>query len=220
MLIEIFYSVIEAILLIIKEMGYLGIFIGMAIESSIFPLPSEIILIPAGVLIAKGEMNFFLVLFLAILGSLLGALFNYALAFFIGRKSVDFFIDKYGKFLFLNKEKIKKTEAYFEKHGEITTFIGRLIPFVRHIISLPAGFARMNLWRFSLFTCLGAGIWASILIFTGMFFGSDIDPIIKMIIAITLITSTLIFVAYYMLWNKFKNKFSNIKNKKKMHSTS
>ena len=206
MLIELFNSFIESILLLISELGYVGIFIGMTIESSIFPLPSEIILIPAGALIAKGEMDFFIVLILAVLGSLAGALINYALAFFIGRKTADFLLYKYGKFFFLTKEKIRKTDNYFIKHGEITTFIGRLVPFIRHIISLPAGFSKMNLLKFSIFTCLGAGLWAFILLSVGMFFGSDYSPIIKIITAFILILSFIGFVIYYTIKDNQKNR--------------
>jgi len=204
MFLELFYSLTETLLLIIKEMGYIGIFIGMTIESSFFPLPSEIILIPAGVLIAKGEMSFFLVFLFGLLGSITGAWINYFLALFIGRKTTDFLVDKYGKFFFLNKEKIKKTDSYFKKHGEITTFIGRLIPLVRHLISLPAGFAKMNFWKFSLFTALGAGIWILVLIFIGMFFGSNAHPLLKIISAVLIILSTIVFVIYYTIKNKHK----------------
>ena len=206
MIIELFNYLTETILLIIKEMGYLGIFIGMAIESSFFPLPSEVILIPAGVLISKGEMNFFLVFILGVLGSLLGAWINYFLALFLGRTTTDFFVNKYGKFLFLNKEKLRKTDVYFKKNGEITTFIGRLVPLVRHLISLPAGFAKMNLWRFSLFTVLGAGIWVLVLVFTGMFFGSNAQPVIKIITAAFLILLVAAFITYYVIKKRRKKK--------------
>ena len=205
MLFELITSFINAILLVIKDLGYLGIFLGMAIESSFIPLPSEIILIPAGTLVMKGEMNFFLVLIAGIFGSLLGAWINYFLAFFLGRKSIDFLVHKYGRFLFIGKKQLHSTEDYFNKHGEITTFIGRLLPGVRHLISLPAGFAKMKFSKFSLFTLLGAGIWTLILILVGMFFGSGAHSILKWIIAILFALSLLTVIVYYAIKIKSKS---------------
>ena len=173
MAIELFSQFTIFLLNIINEIGYFGIFIGMTIESSFFPFPSEIILIPAGVLIANGKMVFSLVLIAALLGSLAGAMINFFLALFIGRKTADFLISKYGKFIFITKKGLKKSDDYFDKHGEITTFIGRLIPGVRQLISLPAGFSRMNFFKFILFTGLGAGIWSFILIYIGYLFGNN-----------------------------------------------
>ena len=205
MVLEFFLQFINTIISIIKDLGYWGIFIGMTIESSFIPFPSEVVLIPAGALVSMGQMNFFLVLFFGLLGSMAGAYINYFLALFLGRKTIDFLVGKYGKFLFITKEKLKKTDIYFKKHGEITTFIGRLIFFVRQLISLPAGFAKMNFWKFSLFTALGAGIWTAILIFVGMFFGnSDIQPIMKIITGILLLLSLAISVVYYYF--KAKNR--------------
>ena len=209
MVIELLSSLIETILLAIQKLGYLGIFVGMTIESSFFPLPSEIVLIPAGILIAQGKMNFFLVLLLSILGSVLGAWINYFLALFLGRTTVNFLIAKYGKFLFLTKKKLNKTDAYFKKHGEITTFIGRLIPLLRHLVSLPAGFAKMNFTRFTLFTALGAGIWSLILISTGMFFGSTANRFIKIISVIIVAFAAIIFLAYLYYKNRRKNRVVN-----------
>ena len=208
-LLSLFYSLTDTLLLIIKEMGYLGIFIGMAIESSFFPLPSELILLPAGVLIAQGQMNLFLVLLFSVLGSVLGALINYFLALFLGRTAVNFLIDKYGRFLFLDKKGLKKTDEYFATHGEVTTFIGRLIPLVRHLISLPAGFAKMNIWKFCIFTALGAGTWTLVLVFTGMFFGGDSQPIIKIVTGIILAVLTIIGVVYYLIRRKKVNRIIN-----------
>ncbi len=199
-------SIIESLLLLINNLGYLGIFIGMAIESSFLPFPSELILIPAGALIARGEMSFFPVFFAGLLGSILGALINFYLALLLGRRTVDFLVKKYGKFLFLDKKKLKRTDLYFEKHGEITTFIGRLIPLVRQEISLPAGFARMNLPKFILFTALGAGIWTAILIFVGYFFGSNAQPELKIITGILLVLSLIFLLAYYMKQRKNNKK--------------
>ena len=191
-------SLIESVLLLINNLGYLGIFIGMTIESSFVPFPSELILIPAGALIARGEMSFFPVFFAGLLGSITGALINYFLALTLGRRTVDFLVNKYGKFLFLNKKKLKRTDLYFKKHGEITTFIGRLIPLVRQEISLPAGFARMHLSKFILFTALGAGIWTGILIFVGYFFGSNAQPVLKIITGVLLVLSMIFLLIYYL----------------------
>lgn len=196
---EIFSQIIVTLLSIIKELGYLGIFIGMTIESSFFPFPSEIILIPAGALIAKGEMVFMFVFLAGLLGSLTGALINFFIALFLGRTAIDFIVDKYGKFLFITKEKIMKSDNYFKKHGEVTTFIGRLIPGVRQLISLPAGFSKMNLFKFSLFTALGAGLWTAILIYIGYFFGNNVEAIEKNIILILLLFSLIIIIIYVLL---------------------
>lgn len=191
-------SLIESVLLLINNLGYLGIFIGMTIESSFVPFPSELILIPAGTLIARGEMSFFPVFLAGLFGSIFGALINYYLALTLGRRTVDFLVNKYGKFLFLNKKKLKRTDLYFKKHGEITTFIGRLIPLVRQEISLPAGFARMHLSKFILFTALGAGIWTTILIFVGYFFGSNAQPVLKIVTGILLVLSLVFLLIYYL----------------------
>ncbi len=200
---ELFFQLIEALLSLIQGAGYFGIFIGMTIESSFFPFPSEIILIPAGALVAKGEMTFAFVFLAGLLGSLTGALINFFLALVLGRRAVDLLISKYGKILFLNKKSIKRSDKYFKKHGEITTFVGRLIPGIRQIISLPAGFSRMNIFKFCFFTALGAGLWTGILICVGYFFGSNAE-LFKQNIALILIVISLIIVLIYLLFSKRK----------------
>lgn len=207
MVFEFLTNIINSLVSIIKDLGYLGIFIGMAIESSFFPLPSEIILIPAGALVAKGEMNFFYILIAGVLGSLLGALINYSIALHLGRRAVDFFVAKYGKFLFITKNELEKTELYFKHHGEITTFLGRLVFVMRHLISIPAGFSRMNIWRFSIFTLLGSAIWCSVLILIGMLFGSsNVDPAMKIATGVLLILSAVAVFVYYSIKVKRKPK--------------
>jgi len=198
-------TLIETILSIIQKMGYLGIFIGMTIESSFFPFPSEIIIIPAGALAAKGEMNLALIFFFGLLGSIAGACINYILAFTLGRTAIDFLVDKYGRFLFITKRNLEKTDKYFEEHGEVTTFVGRLIFGIRQLISLPAGLAAMNFWKFLGYTALGSGIWISILITIGYFLGSTgIDPLMKIVTLILTLASAIIILAYYFLKRKKK----------------
>lgn len=204
MVVEYLSQLVEALLSLIGELGYIGIFIGMTIESSFFPFPSEVILIPAGALIARGEMAFLPVFFAGLLGSLVGALISFFLAFFLGRKTVDFLISKYGKFLFITRKKLKKSDYYFKKHGEVTIFIARLIPLVRQIISLPAGFSKMSLFKFILFTALGAGIWTALLIYVGFFFGSQVESTLKLITLTIMLISLSIIIAYILVNKKKK----------------
>ena len=188
------------------SIGYIGTFIWMVIESSFIPWPSELLLIPQGVLIQQNKLSFLLVFIAATLGSLVGALINYFLALYLGRRTVNRLISRYGTFLLLNDEKIEKVDSFFNKHGEITTFIGRLIPGIRQLISLPAGFGRMNLLRFSFFTALGAGIWSLILISLGVFFGNNSHIIEQNINLITLliISFSLIIILLYVLISRKK----------------
>jgi len=205
MVLGFFHNVIHTLLNVVQHFGYLGVFIGMVVESSFFPFPSEVILIPAGALVAQGQMNFFLVFLSGVPGSLLGAWINFFLALYLGRTTVDFLIGKYGKFLFINKRQLAKTDIYFKKHGEVTTFVGRLIFFVRQIISLPAGFARMNFFKFTLFTILGASIWTAILISVGYFFGSNFNPVMKIVTGVLLVVSLVIVLIYYLIKKKRKS---------------
>jgi len=206
MILEFISSITNALLNIIGQLGYLGIFFEMVIESSFFPFPSEIILIPAGALAAQGQMSFTLILFFGILGSLAGALINYFLALFLGRTTIDFLIKKYVNFLFLKKSNLRKSDLYFQEKGEMTTFVGRLIPVIRQLISLPAGFSRMNLAKFSFYTCLGAGIWSLVLISLGYFLGNNSELLQQNLKIITLIITILgiAFLIYY-IYNKRKN---------------
>ena len=203
-MIEFYQASIDFLLNFASSLGYLGIFLLMTLESSFIPFPSEIILIPAGVLVQRGELSFFLVLLFAILGSITGALINYALALHLGRRAARKLVSKYGKVFFLNEKNISKSERYFDKHGEITTFVGRLIPGIRQLISLPAGFAKMKLHKFILYTTLGAGLWSLVLILLGYAFGENMQLIEENLRVITFSVLILVgvFIVFYILLNR------------------
>ncbi len=167
----------------IGDMGYWGIFLLMFLESTFFPFPSEIIMIPAGYLAYQGEMNLYMVILVGILGSVAGALLNYYLAMHLGRK----IILRYGKYFFIKEDTLDKLDTFFAKHGEISTFTGRLIPGIRQLISLPAGLARMNMAKFSFYTAIGAGIWVVVLVMVGYLVGSNEELISEYLKSATLI---------------------------------
>jgi len=153
----------------LEHLNYWTISILMTIESSFIPFPSEVVVPPAAYHAAAGsDMNIVLIIVFATMGAILGALINYGLALWIGKPLVYRFADsKLGHFLLLDVSKIQKAEKYFNDHGAISTFIGRLIPAIRQLISIPAGLAKMPVARFIGFTALGAGIWNSVLAILG-----------------------------------------------------
>jgi membrane protein DedA with SNARE-associated domain len=151
----------------IGKMGYGGIVTLMFLESSFFPFPSEVVLPPAGYLVWKGEMSFAAVALAGIAGSILGALFNYWFALRLGRP----FLIRYGKYFFVSEESIAKADAFFQRHGHISTLVGRLLPVIRQYISLPAGIAQMRLSVFIAYTAIGAGFWVVILTLAGYLLG-------------------------------------------------
>ena len=180
----------------IFHLGYPGIFLLMAIESSFIPFPSEVVLIPAGYLAYEGEMNIFLILLSAVLGSLVGAYVNYFIALYLGRR----FILRFGKYFFISEETLAKLDDFFQNHGHISTFTGRLIPGIRQLISIPAGIAKMNLAEFSLYTALGAGIWSLVLVLLGYFIGKEqelLQRYLKEITFVTLFIVSLLLIWYY-----------------------
>ncbi|QQF51626.1 DedA family protein [Campylobacter fetus subsp. venerealis] len=198
-------DIINFLVDLVADWGYIGIFLLMALESSFFPFPSEVVMIPAGYLVYKGEMSVTLAFLAGAFGSLAGALFNYYLCFFFGRS----FIQKYGKYVGITDEKMDKFENFFNKYGEISTFNCRLIPGIRQYISLPAGLAKMNILRFCIFTTLGAGIWVAILIAIGYFLGNQKELIaeyLHTIIIVLFIVVAMITAAYIYIQKKKKAK--------------
>jgi membrane protein DedA with SNARE-associated domain len=198
-----FADIVKFIVETVGSLGYVGIFIMMFLESTVFPIPSEVVMIPAGYLAYKGEMNIYIVIILGVLGSLGGALFNYYFALKFGRK----FLMKYGKYFFVSHESIEKTEKFFKNHGHISTFSGRLIPGLRHYISLPAGLAKMNLFVFCLYTTLGATIWVIILTVLGYYIGDNeelVKEYLRYLIIGLLISLSILAFWYYKKIKKAK----------------
>lgn len=197
---NIFENLILLLINFITNIGYLGIFIGMFLESTIVPIPSELIMIPAGFAASQGLMNLYLILLFGILGNVLGAIFSYYIAIYLGRP----IIFKIGKYFFLNKKNVEKIENFFKLHGEISIFTARLIPGFRHFISLPAGIARMNIYKFSLYTFIGSSVWTTILTILGFYIGKNmslINQYLELIIVAILSLCILLVVIYY-LFNK------------------
>ena len=198
------HEIANYIVELVGSLGYMGIMIMMFLESTFFPFPSEVAMIPAGYLSAKGEMNIFLVIFVGTLGSLLGALFNYYLAKKYGRRGVLAF----GKYFFFTEEKLEKMESFFMKHGSFSTFVSRLIPGVRQLVSLPAGLSKMPLNKFMLYTTLGAGLWSTVLALLGYFLGDNEALIKEYLHEIVLGTLGVIAVAtlIYFYFNRKREK--------------
>ncbi len=159
-------SVVAWVVDLVREWGYGGIFLMMAVESSFVPFPSEVALIPAGYLASQGEMSPWLATLAGLAGSLVGAFVNYGLALYVGRPFLQM-VEGIDRWLPGKGSGLERAEHYFERHGEITTFVGRLIPAIRQLISIPAGLARMPLWRFGFYTGLGAGLWSAVLVAIG-----------------------------------------------------
>lgn len=203
----------------VENASYLFVFLFMTIESSFIPFPSEVVVPPAAYLActntgAGGDMNIFMVVILATLGALCGAFINYFIALWVGRPIVYAFADsKFGHACLIDREKVDKAEAYFDKHGAVSTFVGRLIPAIRQLISIPAGLSKMNIGIFALFTALGALIWNAILAGLGYWLSLHVSPD-DLFDKVEQYNSYLTYAGYallavcimYILYNAFKKK--------------
>ena len=179
-MLETIASHLDALAALAPTWGYLLVFVFMAVESSFIPFPSEVVMIPAGFLAARGEMGIgsplaavWIAIAVGVLGSLAGAYVNYYLALWVGKP----FLEKYGKWFFLKPAALERACEVFNKYGAATTFVCRMVPAIRQLISIPAGIARMPLGSFTLFTGLGAGVWTAILAFVGYGLGKSAGDI-------------------------------------------
>lgn len=158
---------------LLNNLNYGAILLLMLLESTVVPVPSELVVAPAAYHAAGGHLNVVLVVLFATIGADIGATINYLVALYVGRPVVYKFANsKWGKMCLLNQEKVERSERYFDEHGIAATLTGRLIPGIRHLISLPAGLARMNYWKFLLYTTIGAGAWHTILALLGWYLHS------------------------------------------------
>ncbi len=185
---------------LMQQMGYLGVFFLMALESTAFPMPSEAVMPLAGYLVLKGVFDFWSAAFYSALGSIAGSLISYLIGMKLGR----IFFEKYGKYFFIRKHELDWTDKWFRKHGGVTVLVGRFIPVVRHLISIPAGIARMDMKKFLLFTFIGAFAWNSLLLYAGVWFGEkwkmiyEYGKMIDILIVIVLIALVMWFAKEHM----------------------
>ena len=197
----------------LEHLNYWVITLLMAIESSFIPFPSEVVVPPAAYMAAaNGEQNVFLIVLCATVGAIVGALINYGLAFWLGRPIVYKFANsRLGHMCLIDQQKVEVAEKYFDDHGALGTFVGRLVPAVRQLISIPAGLARMNLGKFRAYTALGAGVWNSILAAIGYYLASII-PFEQLDATVAEYSSHLkvamillgIFVVVYLIYKGYK----------------
>lgn len=180
---------------LIAATSYPGIFFLMMLESMVFPVPSEAVMPFAGFLIVDGQLTFFGVIFAATLGSIVGSLLSYAMGYYGGKP----FISKFGKYLLLDSHDLDITERFFQKYGSLTIFIGRFIPIIRHLISIPAGIGKMNLFKFSIYTIIGAAMWNSFLTYIGYKLKEHWSSVMEYshTIDVVVIILFVIVVAYY-----------------------
>ena len=200
---------------LLSNLNYGTILFLMLLESTVVPVPSEFVVTPAAYHAAGGNLDVFLVILFATIGADLGASVNYVVACYVGRPVIYRFANsKWGKMCLLNQEKVEKSEKYFDDHGVVATLTGRLIPGIRHLISIPAGLAKMNYWKFLFYTTVGAGVWHSILAALGWYLHaivpeeqlndkiSEYAEYIKLIIIALVIAAIVYFTIRHLLKRK------------------
>lgn len=200
---------------LLDNLNYGTILFLMMLESTVIPVPSELVVSPAAYYAAGGHLNVFLIILFATIGADLGATINYVVAYYVGRPVIYRFAEsKLGKLCLLNQKKVEQSEEYFNNHGVAATLTGRLIPGIRHLISIPAGLAKMNYWKFLLYTTIGAGVWHSILAALGWYLHaivpedqlndkiSEYAEYIKIIILALVIAAIIYFVIHSYLKRK------------------
>lgn len=200
---------------LLGNLNYGTILFLMLLESTVIPVPSELVVAPAAYHAAGGNLDVFLVVLFATIGADIGASINYAVAYYVGRPVIYRFANsKWGKMCLLNQEKVEKSEQYFDDHGIVATLTGRLIPGIRHLISIPAGLAKMNYWKFLLYTTIGAGVWHAILAGMGWYLHAivpeeQLDETIEMYseyIKLIIIALVVIAIAYFIIKAYLKKK--------------
>ncbi|MCL5795280.1 MAG: DedA family protein [Patescibacteria group bacterium] len=188
---------------IISFLSYGGVTILMVAESMILPVPSELVMPFAGFLAAQGRFNFILIIVASSVGSIIGSLISY----YLGKYGGNTFVLKYGKFFLLDESDLRKTEAWFSRQGSKTIFIGRFIPVVRHLISIPAGMGQMNLKKFCIYTLIGATIWNSFLAYLGYLLGEKWEMVKKYSEFISITVLILIIIAsIWFIYRHIKHK--------------
>lgn len=190
---------------VISALGYSGIILLMAIESANIPLPSEIIMPFSGFLVAQGEMNLYLVGLMGAIGCVIGSIFSYWLGAWGGRP----LIERYGKYILISHHDLDLADRWFKKHGEITVFVARLLPIIRTFISFPAGIARMNFWRFTIYSFLGSLPWTLGLAYVGQKMGENWEDIKKYTHGLDWVILGLIVIGIvWWVWRHIRNRKS------------
>lgn len=197
--------------LIFLKIGYIGVFLLMSISSTFIPLPSEIILAPAGYMVSLGHMSYWTVILMGLLGSMVGSYINYYIGEKLGRK----FLLKYGKYFGFSTSKFEFMERIFLEYGSISTFVGRVIPLVRNYISIPAGIVRMNKVKFFIYTLLGSLIWVIFLTTIGFYVGNNMTLVTQYVhhfFPYILIALIIVFILYVIVHKKRKKESHGKKN--------
>jgi membrane protein DedA with SNARE-associated domain len=195
-------QIIDFLFYLIEKLGYLGLGIVMFLESLIAPIPSEAILPFAGNLAYQGKFNLFLLIIITTFGSYLGTLPFYYLGTRASREGVLKFVEKYGKWIFVYREDVEKAFVMFDKRGGKIVFLGKFIPIIRTIISLPAGVARLNFWVFTIYSLIGSGIWCSAQILVGYFLGEEIDSFTRFLDTYEKILAVVIIIGFGWIFGK------------------
>ncbi len=190
----------------ISGLGYLGVFILMVFESMVIPIPSELVLPFAGFLASQGTFNIWIVILVCAAASLTGSLISYYMGLYGGNK----LIAKYGRYFFVDLADLAKTEKWFAEKGEKTVFISRFLPVVRHLISIPAGIAKMNLKKFCIYTIAGATLWNTFLVYLGFYLGKRWEEVEQYSKYFSLPSITILLIlGCYFLYHQIKNKKKN-----------